>query len=100
MSKIHPPHRMNARANNPPRHSNSAFRTDSTEFFVVTSIDSNASGVRHDRPAGDVYIGELGCWVDPAITRMMQTGVEHVRIPHHFPSASRECAYHRAEVVN
>ena len=33
----------------------------------------------------DMYIGatvgELGCWVDTAVTRMVQTGVEHSRVP-------------------
>lgn len=84
---------MNARADIAPRHSVSAFRSDSVEYFVVTSIDSNASGIRHDRTAGDVYDGEMGCWVDPSITRMMQTGVEHVRTPQHLPTADRECTY-------
>lgn len=89
---------ITARANNVFRHSLSAFRSDSLEHFVVTSIDSNASGVRHDRPAGDVYVGELGSWVNPSITRMLQTGVEHVRIPHYFPTDMRECAFQCAEV--
>ena len=35
--------------------------------------------------ASDVYlgaaVGELGCWVDSSITRMIQTGVEHARVP-------------------
>ena len=35
--------------------------------------------------ASDVYlgaaVGELGCWVDPSVTRMIQTGVEHARVP-------------------
>ena len=25
--------------------------------------------------------GELGCWIDPPVTRLIQTGVEHCRIP-------------------
>lgn len=33
----------------------------------------------------DVYVGsmlgELGCWVDPSVTRMVQTGVQHSWIP-------------------
>jgi len=33
----------------------------------------------------DVYtgstMGELGCWIDTSVTRMIQTGVEHTRIP-------------------
>ena len=33
----------------------------------------------------DLYVsstvGELGCWVDPAVTRIVQTGVEHCWIP-------------------
>lgn len=87
-----------AHANDDLRHCSRAFRSDSLEHFVVTSIDSNASGVRHDRLAGDVYVGELGSWVDPSITRMLQTGVEHVRIPHHLPTDIREGAIHCAEV--
>lgn len=71
------------------RQSTTAFRADSLEYFVVTSIDSNASGVRHNRPVGDMYVSELGCWVDPSFTRMMQTGVEHIRIPSRRPA--QEC---------
>ena len=26
-------------------------------------------------------IGEFGCWIDSAVTRMIQTGIEHSRIP-------------------
>jgi hypothetical protein len=33
----------------------------------------------------DLYVsstaGELGCWVDPVITRMVQTGLEHCWVP-------------------
>jgi len=33
----------------------------------------------------DVYVGstlgELGCWVDPSVTRMIQTGVQQSWIP-------------------
>jgi hypothetical protein len=26
-------------------------------------------------------VGELGCWVDPSVTRLIQTGLEHSRVP-------------------
>jgi len=26
-------------------------------------------------------MGELGCWIDSSITRMIQTGIEHSRVP-------------------
>ena len=52
---------------------------------MVTNLEHDIpqSGL-HAQPA-DMYvrstIGELGCLVDPAFTRMVQTGVEHSRIP-------------------
>ena len=42
-------------------------------------IEESADGV------ADTYfaatMGELGCWVDATITQIMQTGVEHSRVP-------------------
>jgi peroxin-6 len=51
-------------------------------FFSVTNIEYDV--MRSDTTT-DVYVGatfgELGCWVDPGVTRMIQTGVQHSWIP-------------------
>lgn len=51
-------------------------------FFCVTNIEHD---VMKTDSSPDIYvsstIGELGCWVDPTVTRIMQTGVEHCWIP-------------------
>ena len=26
-------------------------------------------------------MGELGCWIDPQVTKMVQAGLEHTRVP-------------------
>ncbi|OCH95204.1 AAA-domain-containing protein [Obba rivulosa] len=53
-------------------------------YFIVTNIEHNVPS-RVDDTSPDMYVGstvgELGCWVDPAVTRIVQTGVEHSRVP-------------------
>ena len=53
-------------------------------YFKVTNIEYDVMS----RPVSslqDAYtgstLGELGCWVDSSVTRMVQTGVEHTRVP-------------------
>lgn len=65
----------------------SADAADELVFFVVTNIEHHVIASNGDAAmaASDVYlgaaVGELGCWVDPSVTRMIQTGVEHSRVP-------------------
>ncbi|KAF8078217.1 AAA-domain-containing protein [Lyophyllum atratum] len=67
------------------QHRLGAFPSRSNEivFFCVTNIEHDF--VKPQDASPDMYvsstIGELGCWVDSSITRMVQTGVEHSWIP-------------------
>ena len=51
-------------------------------FFYITNVEYD---VLKTESNPDIYVssttGELGCWVDPAITRIIQTGVEHCWVP-------------------
>ncbi len=53
-------------------------------FFKVTNVDyaskPQSDSLSHDFYEGSTF-GELGCWVDPTTTRIVQTGVEHSRVP-------------------
>ncbi|EMD34491.1 hypothetical protein CERSUDRAFT_97749 [Gelatoporia subvermispora B] len=53
-------------------------------YFIVTNIEHTIPS-RLDDASPDMYVGstvgELGCWVDPAVTRIVQTGVEHSKVP-------------------
>jgi peroxin-6 len=57
-------------------------RANEVVYFSITNIQHD---VMQNDTAADVYVGstlgELGCWVDPSITRMIQTGVQHSWIP-------------------
>ncbi|ETW85568.1 AAA ATPase [Heterobasidion irregulare TC 32-1] len=58
-------------------------------FFVVTNIDHDTLADNgNDLPGSNIHkgsvVGELGCWVDPLVTRMIQSGVEHLRVPNAF----------------
>ncbi|KAH9483816.1 Peroxisomal biogenesis factor 6 [Psilocybe cubensis] len=60
------------------------FRPNEVVFFKVTNIEYDV--VNHaNSSVQDLYtgstLGELGCWVDTSITRMIQTGIEHSRVP-------------------
>lgn len=54
-------------------------------YFIVTNIDCDPPSTNNALNPSDVHLGlsagELGCWVDSAVTRMTQTGFEHARIP-------------------
>jgi peroxin-6 len=61
----------------------SSIHHNETVFFIITNVEhdvfsSNAS--THDMYVGSA-VGELGCWIDSTITRIIQTGVEHSRVP-------------------
>ncbi|KAI0272129.1 AAA-domain-containing protein [Russula aff. rugulosa BPL654] len=54
-------------------------------YFIVTNVDYDLPSINSALNPSDVHLGlsagELGCWVDTTVTRVTQTGVEHVRIP-------------------
>ncbi|KAJ7435381.1 AAA-domain-containing protein [Mycena galericulata] len=60
-------------------------RTDQVVFFLITNIEHDVMPRTEQISKRDVYLdstmGELGCWIDPGVTRIIQTGVEHCRIP-------------------
>ncbi|KAJ6547239.1 AAA-domain-containing protein [Mycena capillaripes] len=60
-------------------------RTDEVVFFLITNIEHDVMSTIEQIPNGDPYVdstmGELGCWIDPSVTRLIQTGVEHCRVP-------------------
>ena len=51
----------------------------------MTNVDCDPPSINSALNPSDVHLGlsagELGCWVDTTVTRVTQTGVEHVRIP-------------------
>lgn len=59
-------------------------RSNEAVFFKVTNIEydviSQSNADEQDAYTGST-LGELGCWVDTSITRMIQTGIEHSRVP-------------------
>ncbi|KAH9977248.1 P-loop containing nucleoside triphosphate hydrolase protein [Lactifluus volemus] len=54
-------------------------------YFIVTNVDCDAPSTNNALNPSGVHLGlssgELGCWVDSAVTRVTQTGFEHARIP-------------------
>ncbi|KAG6878747.1 hypothetical protein C0993_008046 [Termitomyces sp. T159_Od127] len=56
-------------------------RSNEIVFFCVTNIEyALVKHAYHDVCNGST-VGELGCWVDSSITRIVQSGVEHSWIP-------------------
>ncbi|KAF8892676.1 AAA-domain-containing protein [Infundibulicybe gibba] len=56
---------------------------DDIAFFIITNINystAKASSSSTDVVAG-LESGELGCWIDSAVTQLTQTGVEHSWVP-------------------
>ncbi|KAG5643908.1 hypothetical protein DXG03_009479 [Asterophora parasitica] len=57
-------------------------RSNDVVYFCVTNVEHDV--VKNDSDP-DMYVGsttgELGCWVDRAVTRIVQTGIEHSWIP-------------------
>lgn len=63
----------------------SSTRPSNVVFFKITNLeydilDTSISGRELDSYAA-ATMGELGCLIDPTITKMVQTGLEHARIP-------------------
>ncbi|KAK0459470.1 AAA-domain-containing protein [Desarmillaria tabescens] len=60
-------------------------RANEAVFFVLTNIDHDVISNEAVSLSPDAYagatLGELGCWFDSSVTRMVQTGVEHCRVP-------------------
>ncbi|KAH9924001.1 AAA-domain-containing protein [Epithele typhae] len=54
-------------------------------YFVITNVEHSVPSRLGEGSSPDMYlgatVGELGCWVDTSVTRMVQTGIEHSRIP-------------------
>ena len=54
---------------------------------MITNVEHDAvpGAVQSGAGAQDVYAaatyGELGCWIGPAVTRMVQSGVDHAYVP-------------------
>ncbi|KAK7023801.1 peroxisomal biogenesis factor 6, partial [Favolaschia claudopus] len=60
-------------------------RADEVVFFMITNVEHDVLPTSEQLAEHDTYLdstmGELGCWVDPSATRIIQTGVEHARVP-------------------
>jgi len=54
-------------------------------YFIVTNIECDPPSTNNALNPSDVHLGlsagELGCWIDSAVTRLTQTGLEHARVP-------------------
>ncbi|KAI0747694.1 AAA-domain-containing protein [Daedaleopsis nitida] len=54
-------------------------------YFTVTNVEHSVPSRLGDTASPDMYVsatvGELGCRVDTTVTRMVQTGIEHSRVP-------------------
>lgn len=63
----------------------SSVRSNEVVFFVITNVEHELIQNDGHWSPQDTYIGstigELGCWIDSAVTRVVQTGTEHSRIP-------------------
>jgi len=63
----------------------SATAVNEIVYFLVTNIEHSVIPSTITDGEQDFYtgstVGELGCWVDSAVTRIIQTGLEHARVP-------------------
>ncbi|CAK5264057.1 unnamed protein product [Mycena citricolor] len=54
-------------------------------FFVIASIEHDVKDGNPETNGNDVYVdstrGELGFWLDPSVTRLIQAGVQHSAVP-------------------
>ncbi|TFK26358.1 TER94-PB [Coprinopsis marcescibilis] len=54
-------------------------------YFMITNIEYEVLDDSSSAQYNDLYlgcrVGELGCWVDVAVTRIVQAGLEHSRVP-------------------
>ncbi|KDQ12329.1 hypothetical protein BOTBODRAFT_34616 [Botryobasidium botryosum FD-172 SS1] len=62
-----------------------SYRPTNVVFFKITNLEYDVVDTTDSHAPPDVYVaatmGELGCWIDPKVTKMVQAGVEHSRIP-------------------
>lgn len=56
-------------------------RPNEVVFFKVTNIEYDVVARSSPSICNGSMLGELGCWVDTSVTRMIQTGLEHSRVP-------------------
>ncbi|KAF4578683.1 peroxisomal assembly protein [Pleurotus pulmonarius] len=63
-------------------------RANEVVFFMITHIEHPAitNGIDTHDIAYESAAGELGFWIDSTVTRIVQTGLEHTRIPDIGPS--------------
>ena len=58
---------------------------DTLVYFVITNVEHDVAHSTNTMTTRDQYldatVGELGCWVNPEVTRIVQEGVEHARPP-------------------
>ena len=58
-------------------------------YFQITSLEMEAGptpsriqgGTAEELVADELDAGELGCFVDPYATKLLQTGIEHSLVP-------------------
>lgn len=54
-------------------------------FFLITNLEHDVVKGTEEKGCPDSYVGstmgELGCWIDFAMTRIIQAGVEHSLVP-------------------
>ncbi|KAI0792948.1 P-loop containing nucleoside triphosphate hydrolase protein [Abortiporus biennis] len=68
--------------------------------FVVTDIEHGVIQVKDEMLSTGVYLdctlGELGCWIDSEVTRVLQAGIEHFAIPscEKYFDICKSCPYH------
>lgn len=54
-----------------------------TAYFTITNIECDpvASGASYEDLYAGIATGEWGCWINSSVTRVVQTGIEHARVP-------------------
>ncbi|KAF6764934.1 P-loop containing nucleoside triphosphate hydrolase protein [Ephemerocybe angulata] len=62
-----------------------ASSSSSLVFFMITNVEYEVLADNSGTNSQDVFLGsrmgELGCFVDPDVTRIVQAGLEHSRVP-------------------
>lgn len=59
-----------------------ASRLDAVAFFQIVNLEYDVvAGIEGSGHLAAAFMGELGCWIDTTVTRMMQAGVEHSFVP-------------------
>ena len=55
-----------------------------TAYFIVTNVEYDVPSQTDEVDSSstiDYISGELGCWIDPEYTKLVQVGEEHSRVP-------------------